>query len=302
MSWKASAWAKTVKTGSPAAKAILLCVADYADEDNSCYPGQERLADESEQSVRSVRRHLDHLETIGAITRERRFDAKGHRTSDRFILHIERDLSKPKAAKNAEIAGKNPNGQSGRLESGSVPNGQIDLRSDETVLPANGDHPYRPPVSGEPLEEPLDKNHQIHGGDDEQPTLVVADGGSSTRAIGTRRESETREDVERVCQHLAEAIVANGGRRPTITKKWRDEARLLMDRDGISEERVHKAIDWCQGHPFWRANVLSMPTLREKYDQLRLQALREQEGGRTPSNIHRAPSVQEQEIASAFGG
>jgi hypothetical protein len=32
------------------------------------------------------------------------------------------------------------------------------------------------------------------------------------------------------------------------------------------------AIDWCQSDPFWRANILSMPKLREKYETLRLRA------------------------------
>lgn len=83
-----------------------------------------------------------------------------------------------------------------------------------------------------------------------------------------------RDDVERVCEHLADRIEANGSSRPTIGATWRTAARLLIDRDHRTEAQVHAAIDWCQADPFWRANVLSMPTLREKYDQLRLAAER----------------------------
>lgn len=83
-----------------------------------------------------------------------------------------------------------------------------------------------------------------------------------------------RDDVERLCEHLASRIEANGAKRPTITKGWRDAARLMLDRDERSETEIHGAIDWCQADEFWRANVLSMPKLREKYDQLRLQAQR----------------------------
>jgi len=89
------------------------------------------------------------------------------------------------------------------------------------------------------------------------------------------RRREDRPDVERLCAHLAERITANGSRPPAITAKWRDAARLLVDRDGITEEQAHLAIDWCQDHEFWRANILSMPKLREKYDQLRQQARRQ---------------------------
>jgi hypothetical protein len=88
-------------------------------------------------------------------------------------------------------------------------------------------------------------------------------------------ESEPpRADVEKICRHLADRIVDNGSRRPKITPTWRTEARLLLDKDGRTVEQVIKAIDWCQTDDFWRANVLSMPKLREKYDQLRLAAQR----------------------------
>lgn len=99
---------------------------------------------------------------------------------------------------------------------------------------------------------------------------VVGDSSSSVA------DAPTRPDVDRICQHLADRIEANGSKRPTITKAWHDEARRLLDLDEREEASVIRAIDWCQGDPFWRSNVLSMPTLRKKYDQLRLAAQREQ--------------------------
>lgn len=87
-----------------------------------------------------------------------------------------------------------------------------------------------------------------------------------------------RPDVEHLCEHLAARIEANGSKRPGITSKWRDAARLMLDKDGRTEQQVKTAIDWCQDHEFWRSNILSMPKLREKYDQLRLQATRQQNG------------------------
>lgn len=102
-----------------------------------------------------------------------------------------------------------------------------------------------------------------------------------------------REDVERICTHLADRIEQNGSKRPTIGKKWRDAARLMLDRDGRTEEQIHKAIDWCQDDSFWKSNIMSMPKLREKYDTLRLRAQEQQKkqrgspGGEkgTPSDI-----------------
>ena len=88
------------------------------------------------------------------------------------------------------------------------------------------------------------------------------------------RRRDDRPDVDRLCTHLAARIVANGNRAPAVTGKWRDAARLLLDKDGITEEQAHAAIDWSQDSEFWRANILSMPKLREKYDTLRQQARR----------------------------
>lgn len=86
--------------------------------------------------------------------------------------------------------------------------------------------------------------------------------------------SPLRADVEQLCAHLAERIEGNGSKRPKVTVKWRHAARLMIDKDGRTAEQVTRAIDWCQSDDFWRSNILSMPKLREKYDQLRLAAQR----------------------------
>jgi hypothetical protein len=94
-----------------------------------------------------------------------------------------------------------------------------------------------------------------------------------------------RTDVERLCAHLADRIEANGSNRPTITVKWRDAARLMLDNDKRTEDKIHTAIDYAQDSEFWRINVASMPKLREQYDKLRLSALKDQRGnaGKPPA-------------------
>ncbi|MCZ3387069.1 MAG: hypothetical protein LH630_08935 [Actinomycetia bacterium] len=89
-----------------------------------------------------------------------------------------------------------------------------------------------------------------------------------------------RLDVRRVCDHLADRIEGNGSKRPTIGKTWNDSARLMLDNDDRTEDDVHRAIDWCQANDFWRANVMSMSKMREKFDQMRLQAERDN------ANVH----------------
>lgn len=88
-----------------------------------------------------------------------------------------------------------------------------------------------------------------------------------------------RDDVERICKHLADLIEKNGSKRPTITKSWHTAARLLLDRDERTEQQVMKAIEWSQQDDFWHRQILSMPKLREKYDRLRLAAKKPVERG-----------------------
>lgn len=108
-----------------------------------------------------------------------------------------------------------------------------------------------------------------------------------------------RADVERICAYLADRIAANGSRRPTVSRKWRQAARLMLDRDGRTEDQVIRAIDWCQDDEFWRGNVLSMPKLRDQYDRLRLAAQR-----KTPSNgvavREQRPSTTDQRVAAGL--
>ncbi|SFF11994.1 hypothetical protein SAMN05216251_108244 [Actinacidiphila alni] len=106
---------------------------------------------------------------------------------------------------------------------------------------------------------------------------VPLDGTPTPQPPTTKRSLPPREDVEQVCNHLADRIEANGSRRPRVTDRWRTAARLLIDQDKREVDQILRAIDWCQADPFWRANVMSMPKLRERYDQLRLKATAERE-------------------------
>ncbi len=103
-----------------------------------------------------------------------------------------------------------------------------------------------------------------------EPVPHISPNGDTSREL-----APIREDVTRLCDHLADRIAEDGSKRPSITKGWHDAARLMLDKDGRTEAEIHQAIDWCQSHHFWRTNVLSMPTLREKFDRLRKVAISE---------------------------
>lgn len=103
------------------------------------------------------------------------------------------------------------------------------------------------------------------------PDPTRPENSSPTIADATETE-ETREDVEALCQHLAARIIDNGNKPPAISKAWRAQARLLVDRDARDPGEAHRLIDWCQNDTFWMTNILSMPKFREQYDKLRLRA------------------------------
>nr|WP_319217276.1 replication protein [uncultured Trichococcus sp.] len=55
--------------------------------------------------------------------------------------------------------------------------------------------------------------------------------------------------------------------------KWADEVRKMIELDGRKEEQVRNMITWSQSNDFWKGIVLSTKKLREKYDQMKVQAL-----------------------------
>jgi len=121
---------------------------------------------------------------------------------------------------------------------------------------------------------PTEPSKDFHVEPDGPTALIEVDPASESDPIQAHK-AETLAAAQRLCDHLAQRMIANGCKQPTISKAWLDSARLLMERDGCTEQQIHAVIDWCQGNDFWRANILSMPKLRQKYDQLRLQAARE---------------------------
>lgn len=75
-----------------------------------------------------------------------------------------------------------------------------------------------------------------------------------------------------------------------ITQGWRDEARRLLDLDGVELAEAGRVLDWCQRDPFWHKNIHSMPTFRKQFSKLRMKA---QEAGALPPQQRMADQVVE---------
>lgn len=99
--------------------------------------------------------------------------------------------------------------------------------------------------------------------------LITAEVVENSEAAGVR------EDVEALLGELESLIEANGNRAPKRNKQARDAMRLLLDRDGYTQEQVSFIIRWSQASNFWQANILSAAKLREKFGQLVAQARRD---------------------------
>jgi hypothetical protein len=104
-------------------------------------------------------------------------------------------------------------------------------------------------------------------------TPSTGEGEKGRRGEGEKAPGEPAAPPEasHLCNVLADLIEANGSKRPKVTKAWLDSARLMLVRDSRDAEAAEELIRWSQENEFWRTNILSMPTFREKYDRLRLQ-------------------------------
>lgn len=110
MSVAATHWAKGQIAGGTTAKAVLLVLADYADEEGSCWPGQRTIATEAECGRRSVQRALDELVQRGLVTIKPHFvdtpaGAK-RQTSNRYHLALPPGQSDQGAVANLATRGR----------------------------------------------------------------------------------------------------------------------------------------------------------------------------------------------------
>ena len=88
-------------------------------------------------------------------------------------------------------------------------------------------------------------------------------------------DPEFSADVIRLCDLLAELIRLNGNKVGKVGKGWWLACDRLMRLDGYTPQQVEWVMRWSQQNEFWQSNILSMPKLREKFDQLKTRAMNE---------------------------
>lgn len=263
---------------TPAARLLMFVFSDLADAETGKVPEERRdgttiaeLARRTGLGPATVKRHKPDLVELGwLIYKAPTGKQQSSHETGTYAIAIGRD-QEPKAVAQDEppaVAQSEP------------PQSPDD---EETVAhgePGGGSQRATPVAQDEPPIKETNTNKNTN-------TLLGPNADASAPSSRHKRapkkpkaELPPRPDVDALCQRLAELMIANECKPPTITQHWRDEARRLLDLDGRDFDKAMHLLDWTQQHKFWRKNILSMPKFREKYDQLRLDALAEWEGAR----------------------
>jgi hypothetical protein len=229
------------------AKIVFLVLNSHVGGNDSVWPSHKTIAEEAGVSLSQVKVMLVWLRDNGHIQwTQRRRDENNSLTSNEYVILGRRGPA---------VRPKKPEGVGQEVAEGV---GQ------EVADPQPG--------GGLPLRHPLASNKN---------QLNKNQGTRSTSATQMRlvNDEEPTAEVQRLCVLLADLIAENDDnhKRPTITMAWYRECRLLIERDGRSAKQVEAAIRWSQANIFWKANILGMPKLREKYSELSLQARRERD-------------------------
>lgn len=88
MSVKAMAWAWQTKLKGNR-KFVLLALADHSDDEGKCWPGLKGLAEKCGIDRGSIIAHIQELEKLGFISKEKRHDQKGYRKSNLYMLNFQ---------------------------------------------------------------------------------------------------------------------------------------------------------------------------------------------------------------------
>lgn len=233
----------------------------YANGEMKARPSRAKLAARLRTSLSSIDRALRELQAVGAVTVRHRWanstytsftpdrDEDHHiQAANGYVLHS--SPARPRHLKGLVVTGDTPLVVTGEGQGVSPVNG----RGVSLVQPGGVS-----PVTHEL--KPLEPEKDLSSAMPSKPKPVEA----------------RRVDVEALCERLADRIIDNGCKPPTITDGWRRDARLLLDKDGRELDKALRLIDWCQADSFWRSNIQSMTSFRRQYDRLRLKAL-EQHG------------------------
>jgi hypothetical protein len=151
MSWQATAWAVRQKTGASSRKALLLVLANYADEHGICWPSQETLKAETELSEDTIQRQSKILKNLGLVKIIRRPRKGGTWPGLLYQLNLSADASTvPQGAVWSEDGGlstmPHPAGDHAALTTSTMPQALRYKPSSEPPIKPSSSEKRRKPV------------------------------------------------------------------------------------------------------------------------------------------------------------
>ena len=153
-------------------------------------------------------------------------------------------------------------------------------------------------IYGEPeTSEHLQGTSESTQGNDQEGTgeKEQGKGNRGTRNVSDSADAEPRPDVDAILDRIDKHCDDHDFQRPNRTKQNISAARLLIDKDEYTVEQVIWIMDWVSQSGFWAPNIRSAAKLREKFDQLKGQAQREQ----APKTSYQRPTAQTRMMESA---
>lgn len=227
MSVKAIAWVlDDLQALKPGPTLVMLALADFADERNSCFPGQGRIAARARCSRRTVIRYLAELQNLGLIEVETRTandpDGKVRRTSNRYILNVGTIMrtESDKLAHSAKPAGHT---ESDKLAPSVTESDKMPTECDSSV-------------TGSPRSRSISKTPSLHPSRDESQDV----GAAAPR--GAAPSGAAGEDSPKVDSHGLDGAVSDSNAKDVITP-MEGEKTAQMDTQSRTEGPVVSSED-----------------------------------------------------------
>jgi hypothetical protein len=236
MSIQAVAWAISQRVGSPTGKALLICLANYANEKGECWPSQTTIAREAELGERATRDWLQKLEVQGLITRTRRNRRDGSRTSDLFQLAIsakvEAEIGQPAKSAGRKSQAAHPAGRPGTRRRGvrhDVPGNEpsLDPSLESSSLPSRSPERRRGDFNQFWEEWPEQERPEFRGAAEATfAKLSVGDQQASvTHAAAFRKNAKQQGSVGLMIPYLKRRSFRDFQDGPNLTSEGRFEIR-----------------------------------------------------------------------------
>jgi hypothetical protein len=291
--WWWQRWARAAAVQyelSPAEAHVLLALTSWADKSGQLHVHLDTLAAVVRRSPDNVGRALTQLGGRGLIVRQRR--GPGRAWSTRLV---DADPMLTTAADPSSASGADPSVATDPYRTASR-NGQCEQGEESPSPPLVRDRASRGTgrglsVGSEVFPSPLEPTSPH----EQQPTS--SDNGALAPDPSLASDQDTRTEGEQAARHLclnlARRIKGNDpkAKLPAAfywpdhdhlelqvghpsAKPWLDAMRLLIDRDERPLPEVVRVLVWCQDDEFWKGNILSAPTFREKFPKLRAAWLR----------------------------